>query len=262
MFQVTIGDDFPQLICQECFELLEKIILFRRKCVESETKLYQACNEDRIKTVSLENEVDNSSRLEPKIEPIVNESCNTIKEAMIGVAIKTEEECPIFKNEDHRGKDAIDSDPDLNLLPGIEYSDSDSEPLINYTSKAESNQIDTKKKRKRQYYECEYKCGKVIGSFRGYEDHLRCKHKAKVKKCQSCPKKFYSEIFLQKHSDKHIGLTCSYCQKVFEQQKSFDEHLLTHGVLKPYACSECDGTFQNKTVSIFLKHERVAYLLL
>lgn len=248
LLKVTIGDDFPQLICQECFELLEKIIIFRKTCVENEEKLFKIYNEEINKAVILENTFNNSSPLQPKIEAFENELSAPIE--IIQNPIKTEADCLILKNEVDGGKDVIESDPDYNTYLS-DYSDSDSEPLINLKIKEESNQTKIKKKRKQYSYECEFECGRVITSYSGYEQHLRYKHKAKLKSCKTCPKQSYSDKFFQKHTDKHISLTCEYCQKMFHQQKTFDDHLLTHGVNKPYACLHCDGYFQCKSVSIF-----------
>lgn len=245
MIKVTIGDNFPQLICQECFGLLEKIILFRRTCVESEIKLYQACSEDPD---ILENKPETSSSLPAKVEPL-NELPDKINQES---PIKTEEECLPLKVEIDVDKNEDDGDLDFNYLSNNDSSDSDYQPLINIKNKKEPKQTNKKKKiNKKQYYECEYKCGKTIVSHLAvYERHLERIHKPTLKKCPTCPKTMYSEVFFQKHITKHADLTCPYCQKLFQQQKVFDKHLPTHG-FRAYACPSCNGTYQTKTVRIF-----------
>lgn len=254
MIKVTIGDEYPQLICEECFELLKKIILFRRTCVESEEKLYQAYQEDpnidileQKPDTSIYNP-DTSSPLQPKIEAINELPNGTDQETLI----KTEEECLPLKTESDDGNNAADSDPDYNNFSNNDDSDSDYEPLINIKNKIHKIVPTTNKIKKAHYYECEFKCGRTIGPHFGhYEKHLK-RHKPKLNRCPSCPRKMYSQIFFQKHLNEHAELTCTQCQKLFLQQKEFDKHLLTHGVLRPYICSICDGTFQTKFVSIYI----------
>lgn len=245
----------PQSICEECFNLLEKFISFRKTCVETEINLLQVCN-DPTRLVQPKDEFQTDTDITYPVDTVVTEP----------TVVDVKDEDKTLKNE------VVDDDSDPNYLSAgsdaTDFSDSDSEPLIKLKKdktdtkptkepkETSSDQPKSTAKRKKYIrkvgsYKCE-KCDKVFKDYSGIGSHMRNRHKQKAFKCTICPKKFYYEPQFKAHEKNHLVLKCEYCDKTFLHQKTFDEHLLTHGLAKPYGCLQCDGFFKNKRVSTCL----------
>lgn len=244
------GDQLPQSICEDCFNLLEKFVTFRKTCVKTEINLLQVCN-------------DTTRLVKPKDEfqpPIDTNYPIEINHTVGSNEISVKNEDNTFKNETI---DDDDSDLNYNISGPSDFSDSDAEPLIKLkktkkeTSESSTNPPKPKSKRKKWIekpgeHKCEI-CEKIFKNNSGISRHLRLRHKQKPFKCPICSKNYYYEPQFKKHEQSHKELKCEYCEENFLTQKLYDEHLQTHGLEKPYSCLQCDRYFKTKRVSSFFK---------
>lgn len=64
--------------------------------------------------------------------------------------------------------------------------------------------------------------------------------------CSQCPKRFLSNIDLQRHMNIHLGLKefqCSLCGKAFVQKGHLTDHWRIHRGAKDFACTICNRAF-------------------
>lgn len=75
--------------------------------------------------------------------------------------------------------------------------------------------------------------------------------------CDTCGKRFISNMDLMQHVKQHAGdkiFSCPTCEKKFTQKHSLLSHLLSHVGEKPFSCSICEKSFHLE--STMRRHEK------
>ena len=96
-------------------------------------------------------------------------------------------------------------------------------------------------------YTCET-CGKASFSRANAEMHAASHKEEKPFSCVNCGKKFASQIYLNRHIQKEMGLwkkfTCGSCDQKFNKKSDLQDHLSTHTQTARHRCPKCEKLFR------------------
>ncbi|KAL7728397.1 hypothetical protein ACLKA6_005160 [Drosophila palustris] len=247
--QLKRDEDFSDLICGHCQEVLEIATEFRRVCIEAQTQV--------LIKVQIKDEAEEMEMHSP--EPSNSD---------LGVEEEQLEFLDISDNE-------------------IYYEEVDKQPLP--SAKAQPKiRTKSKKPLKSFKFQC-HECGLTFGSqdllkmhmhqMHNMQLHTRfvCKHcghdfkysaplvehlkSIGVKfgyECEECDQKFHSRFFLKKHKRRIHGLAdehiCHICGKNFTTGFNLRNHIVRHAGTRPHKCNLCSAAFS--TTAELNNHKR------
>lgn len=278
IFQISPSDNLPQKLCQTCMDQLNVVLIFRKKCEESDKQIKQLLMSSESHDYSYDMHL-----VDTKLEKDSDESVNSMD---LNFSYVTE------GNNDDRASDK-DSDKSINSEDvDVNYeSDSDSENWINkkklkknkskirIDKAMNSNRKEIRKKsvlkvkRKRMvnksctnkpsstidrkkyvYYKmCEI-CGRVTSKLK---IHMLSHTTEKMFKCPTCSSTFRYLGNLRSHMRVHETTphkVCQICGREFSKTVVYKRHLLKHDSQR-YSCNICNRSFN--TPDVLTVHKRI-----
>ncbi|XP_058462047.1 zinc finger protein 888 [Malaya genurostris] len=212
---LTIDQDFPSAICNQCLLKLEEFETFRTKCriFSEQIRAKRQQNMDRILSIVKNESID--SDCEERRQPLCfDESFAKTElelECVTEAFVKNE---PYIENE-------------------LSLSSSSPAPQTKNKIRKTGKSIIARMKKK------------------SVTDLKRDKRKNEHKdyRCKICDQFFINKESINFHLKKHmdtVNLRCCYCSKTFSSTYALSQHAITSYILKSFPCQYCDIYFPTK----------------
>ncbi|XP_044259121.1 zinc finger protein 501-like [Tribolium madens] len=282
--QVSIDDELPKMICNQCLFYLDVAYLFRTVCEATDAKLRKHISQLKEKAVQ-----DSSDDFHFNNSPVAHEVVIGDDDKEIEINVPPPEEHPEKTRDKPKvGRHVAKKNagkypqrvPPLHNTPNSKrsgdktYQCTTCDKFFSFKShlvRHMSVHSDIKK------YSCSYCNKKFINRYnlsvhlqkhtgdfplkckicnRGFSSpsllkrHLNSHAGTPKLQCKYCPKKLLYASSLKLHEKMHLyrpSYTCDVCFKVFAYTNSLTEHKKTHQGIKEFACGVCYKTFTRKT---------------
>ncbi|XP_066248065.1 oocyte zinc finger protein XlCOF6-like [Euwallacea similis] len=279
--QLEIKANLPNKMCKDCIKMLYGIYNFIQMCKDSEKNLnlillsetsenncvkseshcdiYKNAELNEIKSDSPKAELDYNAEIkgeegqikEDRLQSVGTDSdIDGLTPIESKVSSDEENKCQPVEKKGYLSKIKVKNKARLKRIAKAQ--------LVNVTSGARG-------RKKRDYVFRKgppYKCITCDSSFQRHEDlkqHKQItKHKKSLKyKCEYCERKYDTNCKYEEHVRTHTGEKpneCSTCGKCFNFKTDLKRHMVMHMEVKPYLCRFCNKGFARK--QYLMDHER------
>ena len=102
--------------------------------------------------------------------------------------------------------------------------------------------------REKRYYQCQH-CNIIYQQARKLERHLKDMQGKAPYQCCYCELSFPTIGCRRFHSQLHEDKTlhCSYCPKVFNEKRRYEDHVRSHTGEAPFMCQECGNVYRTRS---------------
>ncbi|XP_022818092.1 zinc finger protein 883-like isoform X1 [Spodoptera litura] len=232
--KITLSDEKPQYSCIPCLDNVKCYIVFREKCIKTETILEEMVNEVKKEDEKSKQEIITKEKLEIEIEG----------------RLEMDDKPPVYGDEDvdenmvYVIKEEIKEESDYKLDDyDVIYSDSDTyvdiNNVLNKKEKVIKKHLNKKDKRN----------NKQVSTL----NKVNTKKKKRVTEvepdqwyCGICPKVFDSKTEMYQHIDSHkTERQCGLCKVLVNSLSQLYAHRLKHVPSAQYKCHICNKTYKS-----------------
>uniref|UniRef100_W8C868 Zinc finger protein 879 n=1 Tax=Ceratitis capitata TaxID=7213 RepID=W8C868_CERCA len=246
---VLATDDYPKLLCSNCYQKVSDFYQFREMCVESMQRFKQLLEGQKLLATSdiIVEETDifeNSTDSSQKCVKEHTERKKTVFKGRCGEIIEWKCVAETYSELEILAKEARDKNEAASEVDDVDNS-SNNEP---WSKESQAGSVDTAIKNNN-------KSRKVLTR------SVTAKESA-IYRCDICPARFFIEHRLNAHKREHEGLLpypCTHegCEKSFNRWNALSRHLQQHeGRQFQYACEQqgCDKVYKHKPTLVM--HQR------
>ncbi|XP_046972999.1 gastrula zinc finger protein XlCGF17.1-like [Vanessa cardui] len=226
--EVSEEDNYPEYLCNSCYNLLQNAMLFRKKAQESYLVLTQ---QDKRKPVSVYSNEEESLKSDTIYKEIENKNTKSIKYKceICNIVFLTWNELVLHNNSIQHRNVRIQCPICKGLLTTQLYK----KHLARHQSAT--------------HLVCDV-CGKMYRKD-NLVRHLQLHNFDLPFRCKICPYRGRFPESLKIHMRTHTGqkpFSCNKCHLSFLTRSNLKRHLLTHNKQKPFNCNECSRGFYTK----------------
>ncbi|XP_012544950.1 zinc finger protein 81 [Bombyx mori] len=239
--KVELNDEYPQVMCTSCIQLINDSYKFRKKCEQTQQILQSSTHtRDGVVKTEMQSQSDATYTFIDISDLIIDLDTTNANEDETNTSI--EEEKKLNKKKEKVKKK---EKKDVKVKEKIECE--------------HCHKILTSKLSLRNHYKihtgfdvvCEH-CGKKFITRRLLLMHCRAKHGyEKTDKCSYCDYRASNAEQVKIHERLHTGerpFVCAQCGAAFHRRSTHLQHVATHLPDRPVPCPHCPARFQTTTL--------------
>ncbi|XP_072941326.1 uncharacterized protein [Epargyreus clarus] len=251
---LELCDNYPNRICDQCFELLKKFYTFKTFCKDADCKLRDILNKG---LTDVKNEVKNEFDTDFD-DKDTNSKTKKFKAKLKGKKSKSENYCFICCSQFDDTTNFKNHNSECHGIENGLYKCFGCEKRFKNTRTRTSHETNFCKALK-EGYKCPI-CSRFLPVRKLYEAHMRY-HAGKesdvvessenIFKCRKCDASYKTKDDLKDHMSTHDSIdnhfVCETCGNVFLRQDYLQKHIMIHMGVKRHECSYCNLRFVQKS---------------
>lgn len=234
LFQISLDDGLPNVICHRCLYKIDFCLEFRQQCFVSDATLRRIHEENEHNPAIVQAALgfhDHTSDVVMVVDPNV---------ADYNSDIDAEVEAPSENDNSITNRTYGYGFSNISMCRYCDHA---------FMNKEECTSHETTAHNPQKPFACAA-CNVDFESRMHYLTHLKNVHKDdKPFKCPQCARTFARRSDLRKHTIVHTGIkpfTCKVCFKSFSRNTNLSKHMRIHSGHKLFSCKKCHKKFLSK----------------